>query len=422
MAGSLGYTPAIPPTTALHNTDVNSLSSQYATDYSHQSTALIQRIVKNIIYDTAPKQFLDLKLLNMMPRENSPSDEFFYHEMGYGRDPIPVVTGSTPAGAVDAPKTITSNAAGVAIASVDMIVNLPTGEKATITNINTGTSVITLTPMSGQNIPVIADASVLSVHSPVEADGVDYISNYFRQTTTERFNYVQMLVKATRFGRMELYKYNNAGSTQNYIPMQKTKCLTQFRVDLSNIFWNGEKGEVVLANGMKAKTAQGIYPAMVGAGSPNANPTPANLPGAFETLVLDTEFNAYGETRFLYGSNRYILELSKQYKDSLTRYKPNDMVAQLNLNAVDIGSSRIVFVPMKRFEDTASFPADWSKKLILVDHDSITPMECWGEEMGETLPRRNGGTRENFQDFWISGTFSTRFVNPLGCGWLDVNA
>ena len=202
--------------------------------------------------------------------------------------------------------------------------------------------------------------------------------------------------------------------------MNKKTLYDQFRIDLSNIYWNGHQGEVTLANGDKAKTAGGVFPIMQQNGSPNASATIANAPDALEELALDTEFGEYGRTRFLYGSPRAIHYVSKQYKDSLVRYTPKDKEVYTGLTAIDIGSTRMVFVPIKRFEETSCFPSSWRSRLILLDQKNIQPVYFMPEEMGSTLDRTNNGTLNAFKDHWMSADFSIEFNNPLACGWLDL--
>lgn len=417
MAATL-YTPQVPAANAFSNLDLNSLASTYAATFGHSTTALIQRIVNHLIYDAAPQQFFDLKILNMKAPKNVPSDEFFYHEMGFGRDPIQHIAADVVAGG--ASQIITLLAGHVNRISVDTIIVYTNNTKGTITNVNIGANQITVTAMSGGALPALAGSEIFANLSPVEADGANSISQYFRVDTVERFNFVQMLVKAMRFGRMELFKYQNAGTTSNYLSMQKMRCIQQYRIDLSNIYWNGDRGEVTLASGVKAKTAGGVFPQMVAAGSPNTTATLVNLPAAVEDIALASEFKAYGATRFLYGTPRLIHNLSQQYKRSLTRYTPSDDMAKLGLKGVDMSSSFIVFVPIKRFEERSCFPAAFENRLILLDQESIQPVQTWGEEMGETLQRVNEGTLQNFTDYWISGTFSMEFQNPLGSGYIQV--
>jgi len=47
------------------NTNLNSVGSKYSSDFSHDTSILIEKITNKAIFDAAPQQFMDLKLLNM---------------------------------------------------------------------------------------------------------------------------------------------------------------------------------------------------------------------------------------------------------------------------------------------------------------------------------------------------------------------
>lgn len=413
------YTPAVPESTKYSNLDLNSLASTYAATFSHQTTSLIQRVVRQIIYDSAPQQYLDLLILNKQNAMQVTSDEFFYQEMGWGRTPLSsntiggggIASGATQVIPVTNPTDV----------SVNTTIIYSDNSRGTVTNISGGN--ITVTAQTGETLPALAAAAAgtytFSIGFPVEADGQEGIYQYFRQETTERYNYVQLLSKAMRMGAIELLKYQKAGTTSNYLQLLRQKMVEQFRVDVSNVYWNGKVGESTVVSGastVKAKMAGGIYPTMVAAGSPNSSSTMANTPAAIEKLALDTEYKTYGMTRFLYGTPRAIHYLSKEYKSELTRYEPDDMTAKLGLKGVDMGSTKIVFVPMKRFEDTGCFPPSFRSKLFLIDQASIKPVYLIPERMGQTLSRGQG-ILKTFVDTFIEGSFSIQFDNPLGCGY-----
>jgi len=420
---AINYTGSVPPNNTLQNMHTNPLGSGYASTYGHGVTSVLAKHTRRIIYDAAPKQYLDLKILSMKTPQKRDSDEFYYHEMGFGRDPIisdaigaPIAAGSTQV----IPILNKDNV------SKDMIVIYPDNSRGTITSVTpTGTGAnIQISAPTGETLPAVPSGAigslVLAYLSPVEADGMDSISNYVRYNTIERSNYVQMIIKAMRFGRMELQKYVNTGTLDNYLDMQRKRMWQQFRISLSNVYWNGKKGEVLLANGMKAKTAGGIYPIMQEAGSAHSSASLATVDGALEELALSTEYGDFGQTRFLYGTPTAIHYISQQYKRDLTRYTPNDNMAKLSLQGVDIGSSKIVFVPMKRFEEPSCFPASFRSRLFLLDQNSIDPVYVFPDKMGDTLNRRNQGTLQNFTDSWISATHSIEFNNPLASGILDI--
>ena len=79
------------------NINVNSVGSEYAALYGHDISLLVQKLTNRAIFDAAPQQFMDLKLLNMVAAEQMNSDEFFYQEMGYQREPLVATAVAAPA-------------------------------------------------------------------------------------------------------------------------------------------------------------------------------------------------------------------------------------------------------------------------------------------------------------------------------------
>ncbi len=198
--------------------------------------------------------------------------------------------------------------------------------------------------------------------------------------------------------------------------------MNQFRIDLSNCYWNGLAGEVTLADGSKAKTMGGLVPTMIAAGSPQVATTIANVAAGFEDLVLSTEYKEVGATRFLYATPRRLNDIQNAYKRILTRYTPSDKRADLTLDSIRLGASEIVLVPVKRFEEPSCFPVSFANSYFLIDQESVTPAEMWAESMGETSDRYDSGANLNtFKDFWVDGNMSIEFNNPLGSGVLQVS-
>lgn len=410
------YTPQI-PAAMFGNVDLNALGSQYAAQYGHNTTALLARVVHHIIYNAAPKQFYaDLKILGLKAPEPCASDEFNFHEKLYGRDPV-VITANAVGGV--SVQTYTVTPASMDAVSVDTLIVFPNNQKGTVTAKNTAANQITVTAMTNQLLPAVTANDQLGNVSSVEGDGGNSISQYFRMSTVERTNYIQMFAKAMRFGKMELHKYKNSGTT-NFLDTNRREMLDQHRIDIANAYWNGERGEVTLSNGAKAKTMGGIFPSMQAAGSYNVSTSAANIDAAVEDVVLATEYGSWGDTKFLYGDNKQLLALSKKYRSTLQRYNVGDSKAALYFEGIEMGSTKVLFVPMKRFADPASFPTVWAKRLILLDQESIVPQFALPEEMGSTLDRKNNGTLQNYVDEWISTTFSIKYNNPLGGGYVDI--
>jgi len=398
------------------NQNYNSVGSEYANLYGHDISLLVQKLTNRAIFDAAPQQFMDLKLMNMVAAETVNSDEFFFQEMGYQREPLQVTAVSAT---VSYPTTQTINVASVDNISTNTIISYPNGQKGSVVAVDTSLLTITVSPYNGDTLPAVASGDVLANVSTVDHDGFEGFAQYFRASTIERVNYVQLFNKAIRYSEVELHKLKNMGTTANFLEMERNAMFNQHRIDISNALWTGQKGEVVTANGTPAKTTGGVYTSMVEAGSPNAVATAATLVDAFEDMVLSSEFGDYGQARMAFMTPRMHRMLSLAYKEELTRYAPNDEIALLNLKEVNLGSSRIVLVPYKRFEDAASYPASFANKITILDMKNIKRVQLWGERSGDTL-KLEDGVPKRYGDVWVDCNMGVKFNNPLACAYLDV--
>lgn len=398
------------------NQNYNSVGSEYANLYGHDISLLVQKLTNRAIFDAAPQQFMDLKLMNMVPAETVNSDEFFFQEMGYQREPLQVTAISAT---VSYPTTQTINVASVDNISTNTIISYPNGQKGSVVAVDTSLLTITVSPYNGDTLPAVAIGDVLANVSTVDHDGSEGFAQYFRASTIERVNYVQLFNKAIRYSEVELHKLKNMGTTANFLEMERNAMFNQHRIDISNALWTGQKGEVVTANGTPAKTTGGVYTSMVEAGSPNAVATSATLVDAFEDMVLSSEFGDYGQARMAFMTPRMHRMLSLAYKDELTRYAPNDEISLLNLKEVNLGSSRIVLVPYKRFEDAASYPGAFANKIVILDMKNIKRVQLWGERSGDTL-KLEDGVPKRYGDVWVDCNMGVKFNNPLACAYLDV--
>jgi hypothetical protein len=399
-----------------NNTNLNSVGSEYASLYGHDISLLVQKLTNRAIFDAAPQQFMDLKLLNMVPAEQVNSDEFFYQEMGYQREPL---VATATASAVGYPTTQTVSLTSVDNISTNTIISYPNGQKGVVVSVDTSLLTITVSPYNGDTLPQVLADDVLANVSTVDHDGSDGFAQYFRASTIERSNYIQLFNKAIRYSEVELHKLKNMGTTSNFLEMERNAMFNQHRIDLSNAFWVGQKGEVPTANGTPAKTTGGVFSSMVEAGAPNALATASTLVDAFEDMVLSSEYGDYGQARMAYMTPRLHRALSLAYKEELTRYAPNDEIALLNLKEVNLGSSRIVLVPYKRFEDAASFPGSFKDRICILDMKNIKRTQLWGERSGDTL-KLEDGVPKRYGDVWVDCNMGVKFHNPLACAWLDV--
>lgn len=402
---------------AYTNTNTNSIGSEYAKTYGHNTSLLVQKLTNRRIFNSAPQQFMDLRLLNEVPTENVNSDEFFYQEMGYQREAL-IATGT--AAAVTYPTVQTIPVQSVDFISTNTIIVYPNNQKGTVTYVDQSTLEIQVTPYSGDTLPAVAVNDMLANLSSVDRDGSEGFSQHFRATTIERNNYIQLFNMAMRYGEVELFKLQKQGTTDNFLEMEREAMFQQHRINLSNAFWIGQKGEVTLRDGSKAKTTGGVFTRMVDAGSPSGVATPSTLVDVFESVIFASEYGPYGASRMAFMPPRIHRVLSNAYKLELTRFQPNDEVAQLNLKEVNLGSSRIVLVPFKRFEDAASFPASFRNRIVILDMKNLTRCQLWGERSGETPSLNSNGTPKRYKDMYVDSNMGVKDFNPLAHAWVDI--
>jgi hypothetical protein len=407
-----------PPNAAYSNANQNAPESNYASAYSHETTNLMSQIYNRLIFDTQPKQYLDLAVLGMRARQQVKSDEFEYAEMGYGRQGIVANAGVGECVAGATQVVTTGDTSGV---SLDTVLNYPNDKKGVVISITKDTSV-TVKPMTGDTLPAVVTADILTHLSPVERDAVADIKSYWRASTITRYNYVQLVARAMRFGKMEYWKYQNSGTFDNYLTLNRQQFIQQFQEDWSNIFWMGTRGEVTLTDTEQAKMAGGVYWSMINAGSTVVSCTSSTIGDVLEATAMETSYKVLGARRMLFATPENILKLYKYYKAELVRYTNAETNINLDLKVITLPSDEIVLCPMPRFKNTSSFPVDWQKKMFLIDMESINPKYAFPDEYGQTQMRGEvGGDLKTYRDEFASTTFSLQYVNPLGGAIITVD-
>lgn len=418
------YTPGI-GNAPFGNVNTNPQASNYGatSGYSAQESLLIAKAIKEAIFDAAPEQYNALKLVFEKGFTEYNNDEFEYLESTFGRSALEansvVAAQAAVVGAVQT-QVIALTAATITHIGNDLVIIYSDGTKGIVRAV-AGLN-ITVESQTSAGLPAVAVGDIFSIQGSIYGDGENGFSNYERLETITRYNYIQQFLRACRWGRVELLKHQNSGTT-NFLDKDKKEKMRQLRTDLFNSFFNGTRGEFRLASGLPVKSMGGIFPTMVAAGSMNSNPTLAGLRAAFEKLAFATNHKKEGGTRMIYATDEMLYELSKIFKDPGTRYAPTDMIANMNLTEYKMGTMRFVPVPCELFKDQSCFPKDWNRKMLVLDQETINPVKMKGlpaMETGTTLSKGPNGTRENFEDTWYGANLSLEFNNPLGSFYLDV--
>lgn len=404
--------------------NLNPIGDEYATAYSRDTTSLLNRAIASEIFDAVPAKYNVFRLLFDKPVEYEANDTFTYMEKTFGRTVLQHISSDVVGSG--ATQTITLTTGGGANITKNKIIVYPTNRKAVVTGVSTDT--ITVKALNGQaNLPALSGDEYFAIQSSVIADGQNFLSHYDRMKKIERYNYIQLMHRDKRWTRKEMTKFANLGTT-NYYALDKKEQLDLLLQDMFATFWNGERAEADVttpdgAGTYKAKTAGGIYPLMVAAGASNSTGvTASQLKDTFEELCFATNYKADGAVRFLFAQDRLIYELSKEWKETGMRYTPSDKIADLNLTEYKIGGMRIVPVSTELFKESSLFPATWAARIFVLDLDTVKPVCMKGYqpiEMGQTSPKGQNGSINDYTEWWIQGMISLKFHNPLSSFYID---
>lgn len=406
------------PNSAFSNVNTNALISQYADSLGYNKTDLIIAKFNEEIYDGAPAEFPLLTLLNMKGAPGQvDNDEHFFSESGWQRNPIQANT--SPSG-VSYPSKQTIGITSFDDVALDMNVGYPNGQVGNVVGVNPAAGTIDVQPLTNSTLPAVTSGDTLTFMTTIEADNAQGFNQYYRMSHVTKYNFVQFMPFAIKWGKVEMEKYKRSGQFKNYMSMQFNKFYQQARVGLENSLWQGIRGEFVTASGDRAKTMGGIDYFMTQAGSPSVTTPIASVDAALEQIVFDCQYEMQGATKFLFGAPRQLLKLSKAFKDNKTRYAPNDKIADLGLDLIKFGSCNVVPVPVQRFEDAASFPASWAKRLYLCDLSHLNVKQFMAPEFGTGLNRQSG-LPVNKEEMWVVYNQSIELFNPLAWGRIQIS-
>src|ERR1700748_1767730 len=275
--GSTAYVPGIGGA-PFGNVQANPQSSFYKTisAFSPTETNLIQKTILEVIFDAAPEQYKALRIIFEKEAMSVPGDEFEYLENTFGRSALECDPASAGAAAVAAvagaivTQVIPMTAQAAQFVAPDATIVSPDNTQAVVQSISGNN--VTVNSHTSDGLSAVAPGDSFAIMAYNSYDGTNRLTDYERLNTITRYNFIQLFLRARRWGRIELKKYQNLGTTNYLIRDQQSK-IEQFRVDLFCTLFNGERGEIQLFDGGIAKTMGGIYPTMIAAGSMTANPT-----------------------------------------------------------------------------------------------------------------------------------------------------
>jgi len=400
-------------------------------DTNPELTRHLETQIRRRIFDTRPTHYgkaIEFLLVSKTPTLFAGA-EASWSEMPDQRIPIVVDDGASAAGAVltaaQAPnpggfRTATIPTTTDILQSVGLNVQLHfrAGGWGFVIAKDDNLNTITIRSGASEGLPAIVQGDVITIGAEHRADGERRIVNNSRFDTLNRTNFIPVFSKAMEFGRRAWLERKN-GSATNKPEMEEQRLITALLDEATTEMWNGSKAIKRNDIGKDLPGMDGIKTQMLNGG---VTPTVTNIAGfqaAFEAKSTSTLFKS--GTTMLVGTNRLLLEVSKQYKELQTRYTPNDTVANMDLSAIKMGGRTHVLFPTDIFADPAHFPG-FGDHLFMIDLDAI---EMGGQtgmpfmDIGRTLSNRllsytdPRGSRDDIFSYPVEMCFTPMLVNPL---------
>lgn len=239
-------------------------------------------------------------------------------------------------------------------------------------------STITVRSLVSAGLPAVLQGDRLPLMGEIRADGMENIVNVQRISTVERSNYVATFMRSTKWGRKEQLNWKNGGTT-DYMEKNEREVMLDLKYDALVNFWAGKKEMRLLAgNTDYAKGMDGIDPQMRAGGSATATTSLGNLIATFESMGHNTNYQARSGTRYVFARQELLTILSKEYKSLQTRYTPNDMVANMDLDKIKYGGQNYVLVPVEPFGDVNYFQTDWADRMYVIDTGCVQTIKQKG--------------------------------------------
>lgn len=356
--------------------NTNAPGSPYAAAYSRGVTSHLRLPVDPKIFNAQPQQFLDLQyLMSFGSMENdNPGDEIIWHEQVWSRNPITVRT--TFAGVVAGPATVTGTI-NVTDASINHIfprqkinyrgsdgVNTQAIVMSVVTTAGSGS--ITVRSMSGRPLAPIAAGSLITNGLTVGSDGGSEFSNPTRIQTVQRTNLMEKIGPEQKiWNTIERIKWKNSQIT-SYMEADMLDNLTQLKTSLSQRIWFGEYGESLNSAGEITKFTQGIVPAIEQNGGAVITSTLSTVWDDLADAMFATNFMSTTNERVVFAPPELLFQLNIKQKAEFVRYSSGDKIWDMDFEEWRFGGQKLTLVPCQIWNNAASFPEEFSRKMVVL--------------------------------------------------------
>lgn len=416
--------------------NTNAPGSPYAAAFNRGVTNHLFLPVDPIIFDAQPQQFLDLQYLMAFATKEMPGDEITWHEDVWSRSPI----------------VTRANFAGVALsAGVSVVGNIPitaatlpfvfvgqqiyytgsdgvfTQASVTVVTSTGGAEAITVSSQVGQPLAPLASGSNITNGMTLGSDGQSTFTNPTRLQTVQRTNLIEVLGPEQKlWNHLERMKWKNQSQT-NFIERDMKTMLTQLKVSLCQRIWIGKYGENVTLGGAIAKNTEGIVPAIQNNGGATLNSTMSTVWDDMTTGVFATNFGPVSNERVIFGTPEMLHALNMKQKAEFIRYSSDSKVFDLDFEEWRFGGQKITLVPTQIWNDPASFPEEYQRRLVVLQKQNISLCTMRGvpmlqQEVKISQSRNNITPFEiyDFERFTVQGMVGTETKNAAQSFIIDV--
>lgn len=425
--------------------NTNAPGSPYAAAYGRGVTSHLMLPVSPIIFDAQPQQFLDLQYLMAFATEEAPGDEIIWHENVWSRSPI--VTASSPIGDITGQAPVPgSTVTDTVVVTPDSLNYVYVGQKihytddngvpnqVIVSNVDTNTLTVTLRSMVGVGIGALTAGNGVNLTNGMTAggDGFQTFSNPVRTKTVRRTNLIEKVgPEQMIWNRLERLKWKNQAQT-NFMEVDMRNVLTQLKVSMAQRIWLGQYGEGLVSYSNSGETAiakftEGIVPSIINNGGAVLNSTMSTVWDDLTTGIFQTNFGPLNNERVIFGTPEMLHALNLKQKAEFVRYSAGDKIWDLDFEEWRFGGQKITLVPTQIWNDAASFPEEYARRLVVLQKSSVKLVTMRGvamisQEAKVSQSRTNTTPFEiyDFERYTVEGMVGVKVQNAAQSFIIDV--
>jgi hypothetical protein len=290
-----------------------------------------------------------------------------------------------------------------------------------------GAELINVRSQTSQPLPPAASGSSLTNGMTFGADGQSTFTQPTRLQTVQRTNLIEAIGPEQKlWNHKERIKWKNQSQT-NFIERDMQTMLTQLKVSLCQRIWIGKYGESIGLQGAIGKNTEGIVPAIQNNGGATLNSTMSTVWDDITTGIFATNFGPVSNERVVFGTPEMLHAINVKQKGELVRYEAGDTSSSMDFETWRFGGQTLTLVPTQIWNDPASFPPEYSKRLVVLQKQNVSLATMRGvpmlqQEVKVSQSRSNITPFEiyDFERYTVEGMVGTELKNAAQNFIVDV--